>query len=344
MWLVSARDLQFRARRFVIAVVVVSAVFGIALAMDGMKRAVQDEGPSIVASFGADEWLVAKGATGPFTSTKVLPAATADEVRGAKEADPVVLSRSAIAAAKPRDVNLIGHVPGGLGDPEVTTGRAVKAPGEVVLSSGTPEKVGDTVVIGGNRFTVVGKSSGGRYFFGVPTAFVDLADAQQIVYNGAELASAIAVRGTAAPLSGTTVYPDDEVADDLKRPLEGGLQSIVITTLMMWVIAAGIIGLIVYLSAIERTRDFAVFKATGAPNRIIVGGLMIQAIIVALLAAVIGVPLSILIGAGMPTTSGLSASSAVQLIVIAVVVGVLASLAAVRKALTTDPAVAFGGK
>ena len=62
MWLVSARDLQFRARRFVIAVLVVSAVFGIALAIDGMKRAVQDEGPSIVASFGADQWLVAKGA------------------------------------------------------------------------------------------------------------------------------------------------------------------------------------------------------------------------------------------------------------------------------------------
>jgi len=33
----------------------------------------------------------------------------------------------------------------------------------------------------------------------------------------------------------------------------------------------------------------------------------------------------------------------VQLAVIAVVVGVLASLAAVRRAITTDPAAAFGG-
>ena len=56
---------------------------------------------------------------------------------------------------------------------------------------------------------------------------------------------------------------------------------------LMWLIAAGIIGLIVYLSAIERMRDFAVFKATGAPTRLIVGGLMLQAVFVSLVAALL---------------------------------------------------------
>ena len=83
MWLVSVRDLQFRARRFVIAVVVTSLVFGIALAIDGMRRSVQAETPAIVALFGADRWLVAQGATGPFTTTRVLGAATANAVRQA---------------------------------------------------------------------------------------------------------------------------------------------------------------------------------------------------------------------------------------------------------------------
>lgn len=344
MWLVSARDLQFRARRFVIAVVVVSAVFGIALAMDGMKRSVQDEGPSIVASFGADEWLVAKGSTGPFTSTRVLDASVADDVEGAQRADAVVLSRSAIAGDPPSDVNLVGHVTGGLGSPDVTEGRVVKATGEVVLSSGTSEAVGDGVVIGGKRFRVVGKSEGGRYYFGVPTAFVDLGDAQDIVFKGAPLATTVAVKGHARPLTGTSVFLDDDVVDDLNRPLEGGYQGISVTAFLMWLIAAGIIGLIVYLSAIERTRDFAVFKATGAPNRVIVGGLVLQAVLVALVAAVIAVPLSRLVSQGMPTQTGLSWSAVAQLVIVAVVVGVLASLVAVRRALTTDPAVAFGGK
>lgn len=344
MWLVSARDLQFRARRFVIAVIVVSAVFAVALAMDGMKRSVQDEGPAIVAAFGADEWLVARGATGPFTSTRVLDASVADDVRGADRADPVVLSRSAIADDPPRDVNLIGHEAGGLGTPEVTEGRVAKARGEVVLSSGTDEQVGDRVEIGGQRFRVVGKADGGRYYFGVPTAFVTLADAQGIVFKGAPLVTAVAVEGDARPPAGTTEFANDEVVDDLNRPLEGGYQGIAVTAFLMWLIAAGIIGLIVYLSAIERTRDFAVFKATGAPNRVIVGGLMIQAVLVALIAAVIGVPFSRLVAQGMPTKTGLNWSAVTQLVIVAVVVGVLASLVAVRRALTTDPAVAFGGK
>lgn len=344
MWLVSARDLQFRARRFVIAIVVVSAVFGIALAMDGMKRSVQDEGPAIVATFGADEWLVAKDSTGPFTSTRVLDETVADDVQGADRADAVVLSRSAIAGDPPRDVNLVGHVDGGLGSPDVTDGREVRTSGEVVLSSGTTEAVGDRVSIGGRSFRVVGKSAGGRYYFGVPTAFMGLADAQAIVFKGAPLITAVAVRGDARPPAGTTVYANDAVVDDLNRPLQGGFQGISVTAVLMWLIAAGIIGLIVYLSAIERTRDFAVFKATGAPNRVIVGGLMIQAVLVALIAAVLGVPISRLVAQGMPTQTGLNGAAVVQLVVVAVVVGILASLVAVRRALTTDPAFAFGGK
>lgn len=344
MWLVSARDLQFRARRFVVAVIVVAVVFGIALAMDGMKRSVQDEGPQIVASFGADQWLVAKGSTGPFTSTRVIDADLADEVSGADRADAVVLSRTSIAGDPPRDLNLVGHVPGGLGSPDVDRGRAVRGPGEVVLGGGTSQDVGERVTIGGQRFVVVGRTDGGRYYFGVPTAFVDLADAQDIVFKGAPLATAIAVRGDADALPGTRRFVDAAVVDDLNRPLEQGFSSIAITAALMWLIAAGIIGLIVYLSAIERTRDFAVFKATGAPNRVIVGGLMIQAVLVALVAAVIGVPISRAVALGMPAEAGLVWSSITQLVLVAVVVGVLASLAAVRKALTTDPAVAFGGK
>ena len=122
MWLVSLRDLQFRARRFVIAILVTSLVFGIALAIDGMRRSVEDESPAIVALFGADQWLVAKGATGPFTTTNVFDSGNQDDVRdadGVKRADAVVLSRSVISGGDAKDVNLVGHVPGGLGSPVI---------------------------------------------------------------------------------------------------------------------------------------------------------------------------------------------------------------------------------
>ncbi len=348
MWRVSARDLQFRARRFVIAVVVTSLVFGVALAIDGMRRAVQGETPSIVRMFGADEWIVAKGTTGPFTSTRVIPASVAQQLQGApgvRRADPVVLSRTVLSGSHaPMNVNLIGHVPGGLGSPPIHAGRDVQAQGEAVVSAGSPAKIGDVVSVGGQPFHVVGVAKGGRFVFGIATVFVGLSDAQQLVFNWQPLAMAIAVHGTPGVPQGMSVATNAQVETDLDRPLKNGYQSIVVTAILMWIIAAGIIGLIVYLSAIERTRDFAVFKATGAPNRIIVGGLMLQAVMVAVLAAVLAIGVSRLVATGLPFQSALQFSAVVQLLLISLVVGGVASLVGVRRALSTDPAVAFGGK
>jgi putative ABC transport system permease protein len=347
MWLVSLRDLQFRARRFVIAILVTSLVFGIALAIDGMRRSVEEESPAIVALFGADQWLVAKGATGPFTTTNVFDSANQDDVRDenrVERADAVVLSRSVISDGDAKDVNLVGHVPGGLGSPPLDAGRAVKESGEAVVSSGLSVGVGDRMEVGGQSFRVVGKTGQGRYYFGIPSVFVSLEDAQEIVFKGQPLAMAIAVDGTARPPAGMAALTNDEVISDLDRPVAGGVQSIVVMAVLMWVIAAGIIGLIVYLSAIERIRDFAVFKATGAPNRLIVGGLMLQAVLVAVIAGILAIGVSKLVGLGLPFPSKLGVAGIAQLILISILVGVLASIAGVRRALSTDPAVAFGGK
>jgi putative ABC transport system permease protein len=347
MWLVSLRDLQFRARRFVIAILVTSLVFGIALAIDGMRRSVEDESPAIVALFGADQWLVAKGATGPFTTTNVFDSGNQDDVRdadGVQRADAVVLSRSVISGGDAKDVNLVGHVPGGLGRPPLSEGRAVKEPGEAVVSPGLSVDVGERLEVGGQSFRVVGKTGEGRYYFGIPSVFIALDDAQEIVFKGQPLAMAIAVKGTARPPAGLTALTNDQVISDLDRPVAGGVQSIVVMAVLMWVIAAGIIGLIVYLSAIERIRDFAVFKATGAPNRLIVGGLMLQAVLVAVTAGILAIGVSKLVGLGLPFPSKLGVAGIAQLIVISILVGVFASIAGVRRALSTDPAVAFGGK
>jgi len=255
-----------------------------------------------------------------------------------------VLSRTVVATDPEKDANLVGHVLGGLGSPPITEGRKAQTSGEAVVSSGVPVAVGDRLVAGGESFRVVGKTGEGRYYFGVPSVFVSLHDAQRIVFKGQPFAMAIAVRGTARAPAGTATLSDAQVERDLNRPVEGGIQSIVVMAVLMWLIAAGIIGLIVYLSAIERIRDFAVFKATGAPSRIIVGGLMLQAVLVAVAAAVLGIAVSRLVGLGLPFPSEVGAAGVLQLVVISIVVGVLASLAGVRRALGTDPAVAFGGK
>ena len=125
MWRVALRDLQWRRRRFIIAVLATSLVFGMTLLMTGVNASLYNEGRRIVAAVGADAWLVASGAPGPFTTPTPIPAAAADRVAaapGVVRADPLVILHSTMRLPAVRDVNLIGAPPGGLGAPPPATG------------------------------------------------------------------------------------------------------------------------------------------------------------------------------------------------------------------------------
>jgi putative ABC transport system permease protein len=119
--------------------------------------------------------------------------------------------------------------------------------------------------------------------------------------------------------------------------------SITIVAILLWIVAVLIIGSMVYLSALERLRDFAVFKAIGVPARSILAGLALQAVVVALLAAVLGAILAQLLGPLFPMLVVVPASAYMALPVVAIVIGLLASLAGLRRAVSIDPALAFGG-
>jgi putative ABC transport system permease protein len=347
VWLISRSDLVFRRRRFVIAVLVTALVFGMALMFDGVKRAAQNEVPRIVHLFDGDRWVVGKDVTGPFTTTAVFPASTAARIArqpGVKRADPVVLSRGAARLDPDKDVNVVGFVPGGAGTPPVDSGRSVRGPGEAVVDKSTGLSVGDTLRIGSEKLRVVGVGDKLRYNFGAPSVFVDLKDAQKLTFNGQNLAMAVVVQGVPKHLpANLSVLDNDAVISDLTRITKPGVQTINMISVLLWIVAIGIIGSIVYLNALERTRDFAVLKATGSPNRVIVGGLALQSLFLSVVAAILAVGVAYVVGMALPFPAELEAASFVQLFGVSILVGLLASLIGTRRALTTDPALAFAG-
>jgi putative ABC transport system permease protein len=104
-----------------------------------------------------------------------------------------------------------------------------------------------------------------------------------------------------------------------------------------------IVGSVVYLSALERMRDFAVFKAIGVPTRSIAAGLALQAIIVALLAAALGVVFAQVLAPLFPMIIVVPVYAYLALPAVAIAIGLLASIAGLRRAVAVDPALAFGG-
>jgi putative ABC transport system permease protein len=347
MLVAALRDLQWRRRRFLIAVLGTSLVFSMTLVLAGLSAAFVNEVDRTIATTGADEWAIAVGATGPFNSSTVLPAAALAAARrtpGVRAADPFVAIGATIPGATPRHVTMLGAVPGGVGSPKVDEGRAPSRSGEIAVGSRLGKDIGDSVRMGDTTFRVVGKVHGSALYGGMPNVFLTLHDVEALTFGGAPLFTSIALRGDPrAPIAGARVVTIADAKKDLLLSLGSGRQTINYIAVLLALVAACIVGSVIYLSALERVRDFAVFKATGTGTGALLGGLAVQAMIVSLVAAAIGAVLAMILAPNFPMPAEIPTTAFVVLPVVAVVVGALASLAGLRRAVTVSPALAFGG-
>jgi putative ABC transport system permease protein len=333
------RDLQFRRRRFVIAILATSLVFAIALILSGVSGGFHSEIGRSVDAFGVQGWVVPAGAAGPFSNAKVFPAdAVTGQLAGAGKVTPMAMAR---IPHGDKDIMVFGVEPGALG-PRATSGRDPRRSGEIVVDESLGVGIGETVELG-KRFHVVGTYSGRTIFAGSPTAVVTLADAQDIAYAGQPLASAVLTQHlpTSVP-PGYRALTNAGAEDDLARPLKEATGTIDFLRVLLWLIAVGIVGSIVYMTVLEQTRDFAVLKAIGVNGRSIFSGLVTQAVIVSVASALVAALLTVFIAGFVPMNVEISTGTYVALPIIAAIAGVASSLVGLRRAVGVDPALAFG--
>jgi putative ABC transport system permease protein len=348
VWLVGFRDLQWRRRRFFIAVLATALLFSVTLLLSGISAFFHNEVRRTIAELNADAWIVPAGTIGPFTTATLFSASAARgvaEVPGVTRADAILLFRETVPTPKPKSLNLIGYQPGGVGQPRVTSGRLPRAAKEIVVDRSFGQKVGGTIRLSEERFTVVGTVSGITYLGGTAAAFVSLTDAQRLLLDGSPLATAVVTRGIPkGPLpKGFVTLSNSTVRADLARPIASAGQTIAFLNVLLWIIAAGIIAAILYMSALERVREFAVIKAMGAANRFVVTGLASQAVVLSLSAAIVAFGLARLLAPTFPLSVEIPTAAYFELVAVSVTVGLVGSLAGLRRVLSVDPAVAFGG-
>ena len=242
------------------------------------------------------------------------------------------------------NVTVIGHSIGRLGDP--LWGRpAVRLPmGQAVVDERLDLNKGETLTIGPHKLQVAKVVKDRTVFAGQPVVFVSLRQAQQIAFGGRPLANAVVTRGEPKHVPrDLNAVGNGSVREDLLRPLDGAVGSIDFTRILMWIMAAVVIAAITYLSALERLRDFAVLKAVGSSPHTLLLSLSTQAVVSSLLAAALGAAVAQVLAPTFPLPVTIETSAYLALPLVALVVGVLASLAAVRRVMKVDPALAFSG-
>jgi putative ABC transport system permease protein len=243
------------------------------------------------------------------------------------------------------DINLIGVRAGAFTRPPTVEGRPPSTDRDATVERSTGVRVGARVNIGGRTFRVVGRTAGLRYRAAVPTSYVTLSDAQTIGYTGRQLASTVVTQGTpsgpALP-AGLIQLTGRQVRHDLLDPLRNPRKTIAFVEVLLWVVAAMIVGSILYVSTLDRARDFAVLKAVGASSRSLFVGLAAQALVLCTVAYVVAAGLSRVIGGASPMPSEIPSSAYLLLAVVAVVVAFVASAGGLRRTTRIDPALAFG--
>jgi putative ABC transport system permease protein len=231
-----------------------------------------------------------------------------------------------------------------MGSQQATQGRNVTGPGQAVVDARMGLGLGRTFSIGPSIFTVVGVTSGRTLLGGLPNAYVTLGDARTTAFRGADLLSAVLVTGTPRALPpGLSLRSNQAIEQGSLQQMAAGISSIDNSKVFMAAIAAVIVASLVYVTALERNRDFAVLKALGASSSTLFFGLALQSTIVALIAALVAAVLAQFMTGVFQQPVAIPGSAYLVLPLVAIGIGLLASLIALRRAVAADPAKAFAG-
>jgi len=184
----AGRDIMHAWGKFVFTGVGLGLLIGVTLTMAGVYRGMVDDARALLDNSGADLWVVQKDTLGPYAE----PSSVHDDAyRGIlgmpgveRAANVTYLTMQVRKGAQDVRAMVVGVVPGGPGEPGqpayLVAGRRIsRGHYEAVADIATGFRLGETVQIRRNIFTVVGLTRRMVSSSGDPMVFIPLKDAQE---------------------------------------------------------------------------------------------------------------------------------------------------------------------
>lgn len=181
----ASRDIAHHLGRYLLTSLGLGLLIGVTLSMAGIYRGMIDDARALLDSWRADVWVVQQHTLGPFAE----PSNLHDDVyrsllglRGVAEAGNVTfLTMQVQRGGEDVRVMVAGFEPGRPGEPPLlVSGRPItRAHYEAIADVKTGFRVGDTIRIRRNDYTVVGLTRRMVSVSGDPMVFIPLRDAQQ---------------------------------------------------------------------------------------------------------------------------------------------------------------------
>lgn len=371
------RDIRFSIGRFGLTCFGLSLLLGVVLSMIGIYRGLVEDALRLVRTPGADLWVVEAGRNGPFAESSRIPGGSREMIAslsGIAEAGSVTYqSIETFRNYKKIRVYVVGFEPGRLGGPkEILSGRNIsKSHFEIVADKRTGLHLGEQVKLGRDTFTVVGMTGNQVSSGGDPVVYMTLKDSQNLQFRPEpaiarheaaigkpsaerDIVNTVLVRFTPgidalekAPQmhrwKHLSVLTQKEQEDLLtKSVVERNRKQIGLFTVILITVSAVIIALIIYTMTMDKMREIATLKLIGAPDRVIIGLILKEAFLIALVGLSLGAFLLNQVKDKFPRRVIIQLADCLFLAGVVIFVCLLASSLGVRLALKIDPAEALG--
>ncbi|HEU5065563.1 MAG TPA: ABC transporter permease [Gaiellaceae bacterium] len=362
---IARRQLLSERSKLAVTVLAVAAAVALVLLLSGLRRGIGEQvtlyvdrqPPVLVAQAGARNFLA---------QTSVLPEGLGkrvERVPGVAAATPISQQFAMFTLHERRVLAiLIGYDPGKAGGPwELASGRAPHAAGELVLdrvvASEHGLRPGSTLAYRGARLRVVGLSSGTSGFM-TPIAFVTRQTANALRRQSGTAnfflvqpdpgvtPVALAAR-IERQVAGVSALTRTEVAANDRSLFATVFSKILLPMVAIaFAVAILVIGLAVYSSTAERSREYATLKALGLRSSALLRLVGVQAAALALAGSALGTLL------GFAAARGISSVAPKYLVAIgpetvafvaasALAMAIVAALLPARFVARIDPATAF---
>jgi putative ABC transport system permease protein len=372
------RDIRHKLGRFILTCLGLSLLLAVVITMAGMNRGQIEDATALVKAIGADLWVVEADTVGPFAESSRIPGDTREmvaRINGVAEAGAITLQNVQLDRnGRKLRLQVVGYEAGRPGGPvNIAVGREItRSHYEMIADRQTGLKVGDSVHLGRNDYTVVGETRGIVTLSGDSIVYISLRDAQQLQFElsppaarretarGAQREQTNLVNAVVARLSPD--IPSDEVAEVIRRwkhlavltdkqqqdfltvnVIERARKQLGTFMAILTVVSVVIIALIIYTLTMDKVREIATLKLIGAPDRTIIGLILQQSLLMGVVSFLAGSVLVYVFKGYFPRRIAMLPEDITALFGVVVVVCLLGSLLGVRAAVRIDAARALTG-
>jgi putative ABC transport system permease protein len=375
------KDMAYRKARVILTTIGITVLIALILMLGGIMNGMRIQAQQYPTFTGANIWISAEGSGSAFIGFSLLVPEHLAYLGGAQPLKPESVSPLVFAHArpvirgKPGKAVVVGYKPGKLGGPtrfDLTEGRLFTAsqyeewaeadipPREVVVDEKMNLEIGERILIGNKDLKVVGKTKSLMFVLDTPLLFMDLRTAQEVL-----LKNSLHVNMMIAQTAGG--YTPEKAAKEIEN-FDAELKTIDVRTLkqtlgdiidtyvdepmkavqflrvMLWVAAGLIVGMITYVTTLEKTQEIGVLKAIGASNFYISSLIIKQVVLMSVAGIVCGLILSYIFAVAAPIFVSIHPVESGIVVLISFVVCCAGGYLAARKAIAVDPMVAFRGE